>query len=59
MKKQLIGLLFYILSAACPLLVWAQKGTVSGIKVWPRQDMETSRIKDFSPYLAEKLFNGP
>ncbi|MDQ0639978.1 hypothetical protein QF042_003543 [Pedobacter sp. W3I1] len=31
---------------------------VSGIKVLPRQDMETGRIKDFRLYLAGKLFNG-
>jgi len=32
--------------------------SISGIKVLPRQDMETGRIKDFRLYLAEKLFNG-
>jgi beta-galactosidase len=34
------------------------KTTISGIKMLPRQDMETGRIKDFKVYLANKLFNG-
>ncbi|WP_439698305.1 beta-galactosidase [Mucilaginibacter sp. AW1-7] len=34
------------------------KTTISGIKMLPRQDMETGRIKDFKLYLADKLFNG-
>lgn len=34
------------------------KTTISGIKMLPRQDIETGRIKDFRVYLANKLFNG-
>lgn len=31
---------------------------ITGIKVLPRQDMETGRIKDFRLYLSGKIFNG-
>ena len=31
------------------------KTTISGIKMLPRQDMETGRIKDFKLYLADKI----
>ncbi|SEM84674.1 beta-galactosidase [Mucilaginibacter gossypiicola] len=34
------------------------KATISGIKMLPRQDMETGRIKEFRVYLADKLFTG-
>ncbi|WP_413666678.1 beta-galactosidase [Mucilaginibacter sp. Mucisp86] len=34
------------------------KTAISGIKILPRQDMETGRIKDFKVYLANELFNG-
>ncbi|MNV74352.1 Sialidase precursor [compost metagenome] len=32
--------------------------SISGIKVLPRQDMETGRIKDFKLYLTDKPFKG-
>jgi beta-galactosidase len=35
-----------------------RKTAVSGIKMLPRQDMETGRIKDFKVYLAKEPFNG-
>lgn len=35
-----------------------RKTAISGIKMLPRQDMETGRIKDFKVYLANELFNG-
>jgi beta-galactosidase len=34
------------------------KTTITGIRMLPRQDMETGRVKDFKVYLANELFNG-
>jgi len=35
-----------------------RKTMVSGIKLLPRQDMETGRVKDFKIYLSDKFFKG-